>query len=71
MDYSQKGNFEKNELCIKKDGFTKGCVILDEPSTILDLSGFIYYGQIFEFQITTYWCEGNKSVTSPHTVEKN
>lgn len=56
-------------MCIINNGFTKECVILTKPSTSLDLNGFINYGQIFQFKIKTYWCEGSRSVTSAQKIE--
>ena len=69
VNYTQYGNFERNELCLKNNGFNKGCVILTKPSINLNLSQFINYGQIFGFQITTFWCDGSKSITSPQNIE--
>jgi hypothetical protein len=70
VNYTQNGNFERNQLCFTNKDFITKCATLTKSTTILDLNTYIDYGEAYEIEITTYWCDGSKKTTSLKFIER-
>ena len=75
MNFTQNGNFEIHELCLKKGIFIFKknivCLNLTKSTTIVDLNSYIEYGKIYDFeiQIKKFWCDESKYVTRKYNIE--